>query len=159
MTYRQLVRFEKKLTKDLKSGCWLWNGSLFERGYGRFWFNGKIRQAHVVAYEHWVGLVAIGLELDHLCRIKKCVNPGHLESVTHRINVLRGDGVAARQAKQTSCKNGHPLSAENLYNRKNKRRQCKICGRRYAANRYLRLRGDHSEKAKAGKAVDPFSGH
>ncbi len=62
-----------------------------------------------------VGQIPSGLTLDHLCRVRNCVNPAHLEPVTHRENTLRGDGVTAINARKTSCHRGHPFAGENLY--------------------------------------------
>ncbi len=87
---------ERLLEKVLKteSGCWVWTGSV-RKDYGQIrarkidgtW---SVRQAHVVAYEELVGPVPEGLELDHLCRNTLCINPDHLEPVTHKVNIERG---------------------------------------------------------------------
>ena len=75
------------------SGCWIWIGARTSGGYGHINLcNGSHRNAHIVIYEHERGPVPNGLELDHLCRVKECVNPDHLEAVTHRENCRRGDG-------------------------------------------------------------------
>jgi hypothetical protein len=79
----------------------------------------KTRLAHVVAYEEAVGLVPAGLELDHLCRQTLCVNPVHVEPVTHRENMRRAYG--------DTCKRGHALSGENLYVLPDGRRRCRTC--------------------------------
>jgi hypothetical protein len=69
--------------------CWIWTRAHFKLGYGAFWYDGKLLYAHIVSYELEVGLVPAGLELDHLCRVRDCVRPTHLEPVTHLINVRR----------------------------------------------------------------------
>lgn len=81
--------------------------------------------AHRVAYEEIMGPVPEGLELDHLCRTRSCVNPSHLEPVTHRENMNRGD-VATR--RKTHCPKGHPYDEENtgIYNGY---RNCRACAR------------------------------
>lgn len=81
--------------------CRLWRGSLTEQGYGdaRGYCDGR-RRAHVVAYEHTHGSVSEGLELDHLCRNRRCINPNHLEPVTHKVNVQRGR--AAKLSSETA---------------------------------------------------------
>lgn len=89
------------------SGCWEWTGAVDLNGYGVVYGNGRMRKAHRVLYEKANGTVPHGLELDHLCRNRKCVNPDHLEPVTHRENILRGVGTAASRARQTHCKHGH----------------------------------------------------
>jgi hypothetical protein len=74
--------------------CWLWTSSVYLK-YGRFWFQGRNVLAYKLAYELTVGSVPDGLVLDHLCRNEPCVNPGHLEPVTQRVNLLRGLGTSA----------------------------------------------------------------
>jgi len=113
---------------DRSGNCWVWVGGL-SRGYGRFQLNGRKGPrvlAHRLVWEELCGPVPRGFELDHLCRNKRCVNPSHLEVVTHRENVLRGDGLAAREAKQTHCKWGHPFDGENTVIRQGKR-YCRAC--------------------------------
>ena len=89
--------------------CWLWTASLGDKGYGRFRTGNREYKAHRWAYLNLVGPVESGLELDHLCRIRSCVNPSHLEPVTHRVNMLRGHTIVAAKAAQTLCKRGHAL--------------------------------------------------
>jgi hypothetical protein len=71
-------------------GCWRWKGGQNGPGYSMFWLDGQMRYAHRLVYELLVGPIPEGLELDHLCRNRACVNPAHLEPVTHSLNVLRG---------------------------------------------------------------------
>lgn len=95
------------------NGCWEWAGSRSDTGYGNMQVgSGKVRNAHRLSYEMFIGPVPDGLELDHLCRNRGCVNPAHLEPVTRTTNILRGNGPAIRKAR-THCKNGHPFDAEN----------------------------------------------
>ena len=93
--------------------CIVWGGAKDADGYGRLKVLGVVRGAHVVAYEAKHGRVPEGTELDHLCRRRDCVNPDHVEAVTHRENVLRGNCIAARNARKTHCKRGHEFSAVN----------------------------------------------
>lgn len=74
---------------DEKSGCWLWFGATTPRGYGQYQYNGKPGYAHRYFYEKKKGCIQKGLELDHLCRTPRCVNPDHLEPVTHEENMRR----------------------------------------------------------------------
>jgi len=120
-------RFDTKWTPEPNTGCWLWIAGVNPLGYGQFWWSGRTVTAHRFAYEREVGPIPDGLELDHLCRTRCCVNPAHLEPVTHRENTLRGDTITGRQARQTHCKRGHPLSGPNLYAKPNGRRQCRTC--------------------------------
>lgn len=83
-------RLWEKISPEPNSGCWLWDAGHNDYGYGIFYINGKLRCAHCVTYELYVGEVPEGLELDHKCRIPCCVNPDHLEPVTHAENVRRG---------------------------------------------------------------------
>lgn len=84
-------------------GCWLWNGRLNASGYGVF----HQTPAHRLVYELLVGPIPDGLVLDHLCRVRHCVNPDHLEPITQEENM--------RRARLTSCRRGHPLSDDNVY--------------------------------------------
>jgi len=126
-------RFWDKVMPCPTTGCWLWTASMGQRGYGRFRLSAERRSvnAHKVAYDALVGAVPEGLELDHLCRVKSCCNPDHLEPVTHLVNVLRGSGEAAINAAKTHCKRGHEFTTENtaIYRRADGRvlRNCKAC--------------------------------
>lgn len=121
---------------QIQGECWLWP-TRAQRGYGTVSVAGRIRPAHVAFYELSVGPVAEGLELDHLCRNHACVNPKHLEAVTHQVNVLRGTSPAAKHAQATHCPAGHPYSPENTSYFDGGRRRCRECLR--ARNRtYMR---------------------
>lgn len=118
------------------SGCWEWTASRFKStGYGAY----RGRNAHRAVYRAAVGPIPEGLDLDHLCRNRGCVNPAHLEPVTHRVNLLRGETIVAANAAKTHCRHGHPLAGDNLYVRPDgKGRDCREC--RSAADR-RRTRG------------------
>lgn len=75
---------------DKSDGCWKWTGPVLATGYGRIMANGRMVYVHRLVYEHFIGPVPDGLELDHLCRVPACCNPLHLEPVTHRENIRRG---------------------------------------------------------------------
>lgn len=137
------ARFEDRYVPEPMSGCWLWTGTMVKGGYGRVHHDNRLQLAHRVSYQLHVGRpIPAGLELDHKCRVRSCVNPAHLEPVTHRENCRRGvvgKMGAARQKAKTHCPKGHPLSGENLYLEPRGTRQCRACRR--AANRASRARG------------------
>lgn len=108
--------------------CWLWKGALLLNGYGRLNREGYTLMAHRAAYMFFVGLVPEGLVLDHLCKVRHCVNPSHLEAVTQRVNLLRGNTVVAARAARTHCPAGHEYSAENTRLSKRNQRSCRACG-------------------------------
>ncbi len=102
-------RFFDKVFYDTVAGCWLYTSSWDRGGYGTFWDGTRHQRAHRWAYEHVVGPIPDGLQLDHLCRVRCCVNPDHLEPVTNHVNVLRG--VLPRPWDR--CQSGRHLMAES----------------------------------------------
>jgi hypothetical protein len=106
--------------------CWPWTGAQ-SGGYGNFWRGGSTGRAHRFSYELMVGAIPKGLTLDHLCRNRACVRPDHLEPVTNRENIMRGEGVTARRARRTHCPKGHPFSGDNLYVTPAGVRHCRAC--------------------------------
>ena len=126
------VRFWAKVERGASYACWPWTGAL-RNGYGQVTITRddgrRTRYAHRVAYEFANGEIPAGMEIDHLCRNPRCVNPRHLEVVTSRENVLRGTGPSARNARKTECKRGHPFDEANTYYRSNGSRYCRECAR------------------------------
>lgn len=89
-------------------GCWLWQGRIDEHGYARSTYGRELEQlAHRLSFRLFRGDIEEGLTLDHLCRVRHCVNPEHLEAVTLVENIMRGDGICARRARATHCQRGH----------------------------------------------------
>jgi hypothetical protein len=134
-----LKKLWSRITIDENKGCWNWQGKPDTEGYGEVRISSQLYKAHVYYYQIFEGVIPEGLELDHLCRNRICVNPKHLEPVTHQVNVLRGKSPQSINALKTHCIHGHILSVENTYesSRNNfKYRQCKICTRE-RAKRYL----------------------
>lgn len=124
---KDLRRFEDKYIPEPNCGCWLWHGSQC-RGYGQFWIEGRLQKAHRVSYRYYVGEIPPNMDLDHLCRVRCCVNPKHLEPVTRSENTRRG--LASHVAKSRAqardvCERGHPLSNDNLVRLDSK--QCREC--------------------------------
>lgn len=101
-------RFWNKI--DRTPSCWLWTPLVTTRGYGAFWYNGRFKSAHRFAYEQIAGDIPRGKQLDHICRVRRCVNPSHLEVVTGKENVLRGIGPTAINARKSRCVRGHEFS-------------------------------------------------
>jgi HNH endonuclease len=121
-------RIERSVAVDA-NGCWRWTLVKNRDGYGRIGMVGGQKMAHRMSYEAFRGDIPDGLTIDHLCRVRDCVNPEHLEPVTQRDNVLRGDGLPARQARQTSCLRGHPFDEANTYWTPPGGRACRACRR------------------------------
>lgn len=109
---------------DRSGECWLWTAYTMPNGYGTW----RQTLAHRVAYELSIGPIPDGLQLDHLCRVRNCVRPDHLEPVTCRENLLRGDTITARCVAATHCPHGHPYDEANTYRSPtNGSRSCRAC--------------------------------
>ena len=143
-----IERFWKRVRKlGGEDACWLWGGSIDNKGYGRLNFKGRSLRAHRVSYELHKGRIPAALVLDHRCRNRWCVNPKHLEPVTVRENTLRGESVAAQRARATHCPLGHALGGDNIYvrpDRNGRTRECKQCKRRHAKESSARMRASVS---------------
>lgn len=131
MTTVQVVFQHCKVTD---AGCWEWQRGLNFGGYGSMRIEGKRWMAHRAAYELAIGPIPAGLDLDHLCRNRKCCNPEHLEPVTRSENLRRGE-VGRWNLATTHCPQGHPYDDENTYQDKRGWRGCRTC-RAEATKRY-----------------------
>lgn len=130
-------KYESRVLRLVPGGCWTIPGLKHNgQGYLRLGRDGVM--AHRVFYEDAKGPIPDGLTLDHLCRNRACINPDHLEAVSNRVNVLRGDGSAARRARQTECVRGHALAGANLYVTALGFRQCVECKRQRTAEHHRR---------------------
>lgn len=122
-----------KILPNAITGCWEWIGARDSRGYGNVRVNGHVRKAHCVVYELVRGPIPPELECDHLCRVPWCVNPTHMELVTHAENVRRGGArwvPGARQRAKRRCPRGHPYTRANTYVQPSTRgRACRTCAR------------------------------
>ena len=132
------LRFLRKTVVD-DEGHWLWQGSVDWGGYGHYAWHGFVYPAHRFAYIALRGPIAGRFELDHLCCIRHCVNPNHLDLVTHHINILRGRGAQRGGTRLVSCKRGHPFNDDNTLVRRKRyadgtvgrNRRCRICTEQY----------------------------
>ena len=108
------------------SGCHIWLGPQHPKGYGKY--KGKL--AHRVIWELTHGQIQTGLQVDHICRVRACVNPSHLRLVTSRVNTLENsEGIAARNLRKTHCYRGHEFTPENTRIESTGWRQCRACKR------------------------------
>lgn len=134
------VRFDAKWRVDVGAGCWEWTASKREHGYGQIMTGSKADGthrpvgAHRVGFEIYRGPIPQGMVLDHLCRNPSCVNPWHLEPVTHIENMRRGVifEVAKVRGQRETCASGHPFTTENTGQRSDRlgARRCLACSRR-----------------------------
>ena len=142
-----------------ENGCWDWIGCKDRGGYSGIRFGpNRNRSAHVHMYEKMVGPIPGGMQLDHLCRNRVCVNPAHLEPVTPRDNVLRSTAQSAVNATKTHCVNGHPFSGDNLSTREAGRRRCITCQRqaerKYNENRPPRRHSPMVDRLLAAAGIE-----
>ncbi len=128
-TYFELW-LQDRITVDPNTDCWLWLNGVNRDGYGCIRIDGKSQSTHRVVFQRLVGLIPTGFQLDHLCRVRSCCNPKHLEIVTSRVNTLRGNTIAANNSKKDFCSNGHVFDLKNTYYRPDRNsRECRICRR------------------------------
>jgi len=125
------VRLESKIERVPEAGCWLWTGTTTRGGYGQIRDGKKIRLVHRVSYELEKGPIPVGKDLDHLCRVRCCANPAHLEPVTNAQNCERGltGKISNHNGAKTHCAAGHEYTEGNTYVGANGKRRCKICTR------------------------------
>ena len=132
---------QKKISVDENTGCWLWTTGKNRHGYGVVCWKAKTQSAHRFVYYFLQGEIPKGLELDHLCRVRECVNPKHLEPVTGIINNLRSNSWSGLNSRKTHCGRGHPFKKENTYLVRGER-VCRECSRERVCKYRLRLKGE-----------------
>ncbi len=137
------TQFWARVERGPDDACWPWRGTKHRLGYGVFNSAGRSTLSHRYAYELLIGPIPAGLELDHLCRNPPCVNPAHLEAVTHAENIRRGRAPTAINARKTHCKHGHKFTPENTYVHPGGARACRICRRRWDLENKERERMAH----------------
>ena len=138
-------RFMEKVA--LGNQCWFWLGAKTSLGYGTIRSNGRTDLAHRVSFELFRGPIPLGMELDHLCRVRNCVHPYHLEIVTSAENTRRGFAPSTVVARRGICQRGHALTAENTTKGK---RRCKTCQLNGERARRIR-RAEQTKREEAGK--------
>lgn len=120
-----VARFFSRVDR-VAGGCWLWTGTVNRSGYGTLRIGDRgAALAHRWSYEHHVGPIPAGLHIDHLCRVRHCVNPAHMEPVTPEENQRRG----LLGVLKTHCRHGHEYTPENTYRRADGRTECRTCMR------------------------------
>lgn len=136
-----------------EESCWPHPFSCTRGGYSRVTVDHTtMAYAHRVAYELLVGPIPPGLTIDHLCKVRCCVNPKHMEVVTQKVNNLRGDSPAALNYRTLVCKNGHVLEGDNLVANYLKRgvRRCRICLNAWNARDYAKRKAQATHLPAVG---------
>lgn len=141
-----IARFEAKIQKT--DTCWIWIGARAPNGYGQIVVSGprRVLLAHRLSYQTYVGPIPDGLVIDHLCRVRACVRPDHLEPVTVGENSARGMHPHQIARRAGRCTKGHALTPENSYLTKDRRRICKICAKARTAAYLVRKAATRAER-------------
>lgn len=130
--------------------CWAWCGVVNgHSGYGQVnWRGYTAHKVHRATYELLVGPIPDGLTIDHLCFNRMCCNPAHLEPVTNRENILRGNNLCAKNARKSACPKGHNYEQYGFTNKRGSR-SCRICTRQQG-NEWSRRNRQASRSASKG---------
>lgn len=137
------LRFWNKVAKTTPNECWLWIPRLGGGGYGQIYIKGKQRYVHRVSYELANGPIPHGLVVDHICKVRHCVNPAHLRAVTTRENIIHArawEQGAQVQRSKTRCPKDHPYDEANTSKKPDGSRGCRECARAASAAYKARYR-------------------
>lgn len=107
--------------------CWISNRAAHSNGYTKLGHLGRTWLTHRFAYTVFVGPIPERMQIDHLCKVRACCNPAHLEPVTCRENLLRGDTLTAAEVAMTGCIHGHDFTSENTRTTSSGKRACRTC--------------------------------
>ena len=135
MAHQDIIKRLTRFVSKLPDGCWEWTANKTRLGYGRVTLGTRQQgtrhkaQAHRLFYEHYKGLISQGLEINHICRNRGCVNPDHLEAVTHLENMHHGKTVNGLPINKNCCVHGHLYTVTNTRIRPNGKRACRTCER------------------------------
>lgn len=145
---KDIARFWSKVEKT--DSCWLWKSTLNAYGYGVINIGGKLNMAHRMAHFIVNGDDAIppGLVLDHLCKVKNCVNPSHTEVVTQTVNARRSDSPFSLNSRKTHCPQGHPLSGSNIKRTYLGDRSCRECDVQRKRDDWNKNKDDYNRKRR-----------
>lgn len=145
MKKAKLAEFSRLFFLD-GSGCWRWAGYVAPDGYAYY----SNKSAHRYAYKTYCGPIPDGLEIDHLCNVRDCVNPKHLRLATpmENMHARHSNTLARRNAEKTHCKYGHAFTPENTYRQQNEKggRMCKACVYRRTYAAITRRKAAHLEQ-------------
>jgi Pyruvate/2-oxoacid:ferredoxin oxidoreductase delta subunit len=132
--------FFKFVSPAPNTGCWFWLGNHSPAGYAMFTAKkGRISGAHRYSYEIHKGPIPVGLEVDHICNMKGCVNPDHLQALTSRQNQMRTNSPIAQNSRKTHCHKGHEFTPENTVKHSGGGRECRECRKAFKRKyRFLR---------------------
>ena len=122
-----IERINRRIHFDEVTGCHLWTGTINDCGYGLIHYQGRNQRAHRVRYELECSAIDPKLDLDHLCRNRRCINPAHLEPVTRKENIRRSPIIGRQYDSMTHCRRGHEFTPENTRIYKETRRRCRAC--------------------------------
>lgn len=147
-------RILRRTKENPETGCWEWQGPLDSVGYGSIGIGGhntRHVRNHRVTYEFFIAEIPDGLVIDHLCRNRPCCNPWHLEPVTHKVNLHRGETITAANAAVTHCPQGHAYDAANTHRNRDGSRRCRAC-------QYLQTKASRARRAAELTPDSPLHG-